>query len=44
MSWSYTMILPAGVAAFTAADVVDVTPTVRTKLGLSATPAAPAAK
>ncbi len=40
----YTMILPAGVAAFTAADVVDVTPTVRTKLGLSATPAAPAAK
>ena len=41
---SYTMILPAGVAAFTAADVVDVTPAVRTKLGLSATPAAPAAK
>lgn len=31
---SFTMIFPAGVAAYQGTDVVDVTPLVRTKLGL----------
>ena len=31
---SFTMILPAGVAIYTGKDVVDVTPLVKTKLGL----------
>lgn len=37
----YTMIFPEGMAAFTSTQVTDVTPAVRTKLGL---PAASAAK
>lgn len=31
---SYTMIFPAGVAVYQGTDVVDITPLVRTKLGL----------
>ena len=36
----YTMIFPVGTAAYTASDVVDVTPLVKTKLGVKDTPAA----
>lgn len=39
----YTMIFPAGVAVYTAADVVDITPLVKAKLGVKDTPVAPAA-
>ena len=45
---NFTMIFPAGVPAYQAADVVDVTPLVKAKLGVKDTPAAstaaPAAK
>lgn len=36
----FTMILPLGTAAFTSNDVIDVTPLVKTKLGVKDTPAA----
>lgn len=31
---NYTMVLPQGVAYFTSADVIDITPLVKTKLGV----------
>lgn len=39
----FTVILPAGVAAFTGSDVIDTTPMVRKKLGLSEVSSTPAA-
>lgn len=40
----FTMILPLGTAAYISNDVIDVTPLVKTKLGVKDTPAPAAAK
>lgn len=37
---NFTMILPLGTAAYTASDVIDITPLVKTKLGVKDVPAA----
>lgn len=41
---NFTMIFPMGAAAYTSADVVDITPLVKAKLGVKDTPAATPAK